>query len=212
MDSILNFLKYPEQNNEEGYNKLYGFFCKVASKFEIQDILDEYHTFLSKKIFSNNALKRFIDKNEKEQVVYGYIKRMINNYFYNEYRNDLATIPIDNPISEDGELTIGDTIKDEFLADEIIFEAFSLLNLIDNGFSEKKKKILCQYLYAGEYIFINDMKQDAFYKSVERLKKELTEICISNKFSEEAVTFFIQNIYLSEICEKYRLIGRGQNE
>jgi hypothetical protein len=56
------------------------------------------------------------------------------------------------------------------------------------------------------------MKQDAFYKSVERLKKELTEICISNKFSEEAVTFFIQNIYLSEICEKYRLIGRGQNE
>lgn len=212
MNNIINFLKYPDRDNEAGYNELYDFFCKIASKFDIEETLEDYHDFLFKKIFKNSALKRFLDKTEKEQVVYGYIKRMINNYFYNEYRNRLTPIAIDSQISEDGDLTIGDMIKDESLADEIIFEAVSLLKLIGDKFTEKKKRILCQYLYSGEHIFISDIKQDAFYKSIERIKKDLTEICVSNKFSEESVTFFIQNIYLSEICEKYRLMDRSKNE
>lgn len=209
MDNIVAFLKNPNGHNEDGYNQLYNLFCRIAEKFDIEDTLEEFHNFLLFKLFNNASLTRFLMEVEEKQVIMSFVRKMIINHLFTMFKNKKDDISIfDNltgDANNDSDLTIGDTIKDSSLAAEIIFEAYELLRLVRDQFSDKKLRILCHYFYSGEYVFIEDMNQNAFYKSVERIKKDLTDICLSNRFSEEAVSYFIQEIYLSEICEKFRI-------
>ena len=202
---IINFLLNPN-NNKEGYFLLlekFKYIC-ISFNFPNDSCEDLFHDFLYKNIWNNTKLLEFITKSNTESII-SYINRSIKNFLINNWNRNKAnneTLSLNNSISESDEEYI-ETIKAEHISNEIIYEAYAILEEIVHNLDERKKKILCQYIYGDKKDFNLDMGKDALYKAIERLKKDLKDLIIKHKFSEESFNFFISNIYVSKICEKF---------
>ncbi len=201
---IITFILNPDADCN-GYYLLLSLFEKRFLKFSFphESCLDAFHDFLKDKIWNNEKLLNFVNNNKNKESI-SYVVRTIQNFlitYWNKNKNHLETLSLNNKIS-DTDAEFIENMEFEAVSNEIKFEAFSLLNYLDDKFDEKKKRILCQFLFGKDKDFNLGMGKDAFYKAVERLKKELTDIVINNRFAQESVEFLFNNIFVSEICEK----------
>jgi hypothetical protein len=203
--AIKNFILNPNENSE-GYFLFFKIFENKYFKFKFpkETSLDSFHDFLYDKVWNNKVLLNFIQSNDETSII-RYIGGTINNYLLTKWNKDNKynnTLSLNNKMS-DSDTEYIENLKEEQIANEIKFEAYSILEQLDDFLDERKKRILCQFLYGKEKDFNLNMKQDAFYKAVERLKKELSEFILKNKFARESMDFFINNIFVSEICEQF---------
>ncbi|MBZ4644015.1 MAG: hypothetical protein JG767_1624 [Deferribacteraceae bacterium] len=209
MSEIVKFLKCPDEN-EKGYEELFKKFIYFAKNYSIdEELLSMYHDFLSNKIFSNKSMIKFIHNND-DVAILKYLNTSINNFlkdYYNHFKNN-DNLSLNSVVNDEDDLEFLDTIESDSISEELKFESYEILNIIVEKFDERKKRILCQYLYSNKKNFIKDLSRNAYDKAIQRLKVEIQDIVREHLLSQEAFLCFMQ-IYVSEVCEKFCCIDRS---
>lgn len=214
MKNIIKFLKSPDNSESSniGYKELFEIFKKKSLKFQLSDCEEYFHEFILKHIVNNSRLQDVIAKSEENEV-FLYITKMMENFLINCFRvksfeNSMLSLNTKIDPDQDDDQEFLDFVKDDNLEKVILIESIEILNLINKKFSEDKKRLLCEMIYRekrGEFTFIKDISESAFYKRVERFKVEIRNFFKDIQASDEGVRYFLYNIYPSEICEKFRL-------
>ncbi|MCA1933737.1 MAG: hypothetical protein LDL13_09195 [Calditerrivibrio sp.] len=208
---IIAFIKSPHEH-EDGYKEFFILFEKISKRYNIENVMDEYHEFVTSNIIEKTKLLEPAEKFDDKSMIY-YLKESIKNFLINTCRankhmKEVISLNEKRPLSENEEDELIDIIKSDEIESIIRIEAVQILKIVKKSFSEDKQKLLCEILYRekrNEYKFIKDMSENAFYKAVERLKTELQRFFLEIHSSDEAVKYFLYHIYPSEICEKFCL-------
>ncbi len=91
-------------------------------------------------------------------------------------------------------------IESVFSKIEIELEAREFVDVLRRGVTDNELYALCYYLLKRNRL---DKGINSLDKAVSRLKIKLKDLAIEHKFSFEAVSFALNDIIVSEICNKF---------
>jgi hypothetical protein len=213
MKGVELILEFLEKNDLQGLQVIKNIFLSKINKQSFQALKNQqedlFNEFLAVKIIPNQ--KKISEKFKKEtKGLYTYISVAIENFlktnlekyiYLSENTDDIVYIykeEDENPIEEKFGVEI------DFLKS---IEGERVFQVMKEKIKEEEKQLLCYMLSDNEKqqqlknVFYSQLKEDALYKRVERLKKKLTEIVREYEFSKNGVEYFFE-IYYKEICIK----------
>lgn len=204
---IINFFLGID-TSKSAYDEALKFFHNIFIKFvqlNPDDEIDLFHEYISK-MYEKTFSEQITNKDKNSLIRYIYIT--IQNFLLDKLKEkDIKTISIYTEDNDNDEANLLEfLVKEDRLVIEIVLEASKILEIFDNDLDEDEKRVLCQYLFKfdSDKKFIK-LTRAAFDKRVERLKDKLTSLVKRYKFSFEAMEYYINDIYVSEICSKLSL-------
>lgn len=154
----------------------------------------------------------------RDIVSFSLLCTIVKNYFVDKYLRKPETfkkfISIHEPITDDDEVTLEDTISDATDSPEAFNEyiyIFEILEILKKSLSDREKETLCYMIYkelnSKKNPFLMELSSDAKYQSVSRLRKKIKKLLgnesikeILENISPERARTFIK-LTMSEICK-----------
>ncbi|MGC9081168.1 hypothetical protein [Sulfurihydrogenibium sp.] len=204
---IWDFLK---NNNTAGLDVIHNIFLKIISKQMFSALKDQeeelFNEFISTKILTSKEMiiKKF---SENQSGLYNYLYVAIENFLKTELEKYIyMSESLGNPVY------INQEEEEESYLEKYYNKEYDFLSEIESGrifevmneqLKEEEKKLLCSILSDNNLKdkYFPDLKEDAYYKRVERLKKKLKEIVEEYEFSKEGTNLFF-DIFYNEVCKK----------
>ncbi len=204
---IWDFLK---NNNTAGLDVIHNIFLKIISKQMFSALKDQeeelFNEFISTKILTSKEMiiKKF---SENQSGLYNYLYVAIENFLKTELEKYIyMSESLGNPVY------INQEEEEESYLEKYYNKEYDFLSEIESGrifevmneqLKEEEKKLLCSILSDNNLKdkYFPDLKEDAYYKRVERLKKKLKEIVEEYEFSKEGINLFF-DIFYNEVCKK----------
>lgn len=202
-DMLINNFFLGIDTSKSAYDEALKFFHNIFIRFDQLSYDDEtrfFHEFILK-IYGSNFSSQIDNKTS-------YLKKAITNFLLDKLaEKEIKTLPLYSENDDDEETDFLEfLIKDDRVVIEIILEANKIFEIFDQELDEEEKRVLCQYLFKFDSSkkFIK-LTRAAFDKRVERLKDKLISLVKKYKFSFEAMEYYINDKYVSEICFKLSL-------
>ncbi|MGB9766956.1 MAG: hypothetical protein ACPLXN_05730 [Sulfurihydrogenibium sp.] len=204
---IWDFLK---NNNTAGLDVIHNIFLKIISKQMFSALKDQeeelFNEFISTKILTSKEMiiKKF---SENQSGLYNYLYVAIENFLKTELEKYIyMSESLGNPVyinqeeEEESYLEKYYNKEYDFLSE---IESERIFEVMNEQLKEEEKKLLCSILSDNNLKdkYFPDLKEDAYYKRVERLKKKLKEIVEEYEFSKEGTNLFF-DIFYNEVCKK----------
>jgi hypothetical protein len=193
-------------------NQTYG---AVLNYYEEEDLFQE---FLATKILPNKERILEIFYNQNNGLV-SYIQRMAKNFLTDFYistkkmsENEISEVFNNKEDHEDGKMRSYFDLIGKKEDHTLSIEVEEIEDTLMKNLTSNEWLIFCYQISDKKEVYktkhLTELKDDALYKRIERMKKRLREIAIEYSFSKEAFERFLQE-KAQEICKRFEVNENG---